>query len=51
MKLAVAEEAKKQSYLAAYDDGVQFQDLMEHEGIDPNSISHFNFFVDKYADE
>jgi len=24
---------------------------MEHEGIDPHGISHFNFFVDKYADE
>ena len=51
MKVAVAEEAKKHSYLADFDDGLQFQDLMEHEGIDPSGISHFNFFVDKYADE
>jgi hypothetical protein len=51
MKVAVAEEAKKHSYLADFDDGIQFQDLMEHEGIDPSGISHFNFFVDKYADE
>jgi|LauGreDrversion4_2_1035121.scaffolds.fasta_scaffold515485_1 hypothetical protein len=42
------EEVKKNSYLAEFDDALQYQEIMEQEG---GEASHFNFFVDKYADE
>lgn len=42
------EEVKKSSYLGDLDDALQYQEIMEQEGI---KGSHFNFFVDKYADE
>jgi hypothetical protein len=48
MKVAAAEEAKKNSY--DFEDNLHFQELMMDHDADA-SMSHFNFFVDKYEDD